>query len=101
MKVRSFDAHLKKRLDRKEIAEIEAAAELELESLRSLQQDISKDLIHYMSKKDLGFNDIVRQLGKSPSQVSKIIKGEANLTLASIAQLYALMKRKPHISGKS
>ena len=100
MKVRSFEEHLKKRLDRKEIAEVEAAAKLELESLRSLQQDISSDLIHYMSKKELGFNDIVRQLGKSPSQVSKIIKGEANLTLASIAQLYALMNRKPHISGE-
>jgi len=97
MKVKSFKAHLEKRLDKKEIAEIEKAAEIESDTLRILQHDVSKAVIKYMSSKDVGFNELVRKLGKSPSQVSKIIKGEANLTLASIAQLYALMGRKAHI----
>ena len=62
-----------------------------------LQHDISKAVIDYMAKNNVGFNDLVRKLGKSPTQVSKIIKGEANLTLATIAQLYAFMGRRAHI----
>ena len=29
--------------------------------------------------------------------ISRIIKGEANLTLATVAQLYAIMGRRAHI----
>jgi len=54
-------------------------------------------IIKYMSEKNIGFNEMVRKLGKSPTQVSKIIKGEANLTLATIAQLFAIMGYKAHI----
>ena len=97
MKTKNFEALLSKRLDKKEIAEIEAAAQIEYEALKALQEDVSNALIHYMSTHNIGFNELVRKLGKSPSQVSKIIKGEANLTLATIAQLYALMGVRPHI----
>ena len=97
MKSKSFKAHLANRLSKKEIAEIEKAAKMEHESLQMLQQDVSKAVIEYMAKHNVGFNDLVRKLGKSPTQVSKIIKGEANLTLATIAQLYAFMGRRAHI----
>jgi antitoxin component HigA of HigAB toxin-antitoxin module len=97
MKTKSFEAHLAKRLSKEEIKEIEHAARMEYETLLMLQHDISKAIIEYMVKNNVGFNDLVRKLGKSPTQVSKIIKGEANLTLATIAQLYALMGRRAHI----
>jgi antitoxin component HigA of HigAB toxin-antitoxin module len=97
MKTKSFEAHLANRLSKKEITEIEKAAKIEHESLQMLQHDVSKAVIDYMAKHDVGFNDLVRKLGKSPTQVSKIIKGEANLTLATIAQLYAFMGRRAHI----
>lgn len=97
MKTKSLNAYLAKRLSKEEIAEIEKAAEIEHESLKMLQQDISKAVIDYMAKNNIGFNDFVRKLGKSPTQVSKIIKGEANLTLATIAQLYAIMGCRAHI----
>ncbi|OHE77883.1 MAG: hypothetical protein A3F67_08170 [Verrucomicrobia bacterium RIFCSPHIGHO2_12_FULL_41_10] len=89
--------HLANRLSKQEIAEIDNAAKIEHESLQMLQHDISKAVIDYMAKNNVGFNDLVRKLGKSPTQVSKIIKGEANLTLATIAQLYAFMGRRAHI----
>lgn len=100
MKVKSFKKYLDERLDPEEIDEIEAAAKLEAESLKVLQQDISMAVINYMSNNGIGFNEFVRRLGKSPTQVSKIIKGEANLTLATIAQIYALMNCKPHLIAK-
>ena len=97
MKAKNFETLLSQRLDKKEIAEIEAAAQIEYEALKTLQEDVSKALIQYMAAQNIGFNELVRKLGKSPTQVSKIIKGQANLTLATVAQIYALMGVRPHI----
>src|SRR3990167_11555348 len=97
MKVKSFKQYLEKRLDQAEIREIEKAASVEFEILSTLQKEVANDVISYMDRKKMGFNDLVRQLGKSPTQVSNIIKGEANLTMATIAQLYAFMGKKVHI----
>lgn len=91
MKKKSFERYLEKRLDKKEIAAIEEAAKIEYDSIIMLQQDVAKAVKDYMDREKIGFNDFVRRLGKSPAQVSKIIKGEANLTLASVAQIYAIM----------
>jgi antitoxin component HigA of HigAB toxin-antitoxin module len=97
MKIKSFKSHLADRLSKDDIADIERAAKIEHDSLRTLQQDISKALTDYMSKNDIGFNDLVRKIGKSPTQVSNIIKGKANLTLSTVAQLYSFMGRTAHI----
>ena len=50
-----------------------------------------------MAKEKIGFNELVKRLGVSPSKVSKIQKGEANLTIASIAHISALLKRKARL----
>ena len=97
MKVKKISDYLATRLTQREIKEIEKNARLEAKGLQTLQHDISLALTAYMSQHELGFNEIVRQLGKSPSQVSKILKGEANITLATVAQLSALMQSTPHI----
>lgn len=100
MKAKSFSTYLEKRLNREEIAEIERAAQLEHKVFKSLQKDIVEALSEYMAREQLGFNELVRRLGKSPTQVSKILQGKSNLTLASIAQIYALMNKVPHLSMK-
>lgn len=103
MKTKSFQTYLEKRLDESEIKEIEKIAKLEKEFLQSLQKDISKAVAGYMIKEEIGFNELVRRLDLSPSQLSKIQNGKANLTLATIAHLFALLKMRPHLvinSGK-
>ena len=100
MKLKKFDDYLKKRLDKAEISSIEQQASLEAESLLSLQEDVSKAVANYMAEKDIGFNELVCRLDTSSSQVLKIQKGEANLTLASIAHLAALLNKEPHIVFK-
>lgn len=100
MKVKSFKAYLEKRLDKKEIKEIKDAAKIEFEIFTALQSEVAEALLNFMAENDLGFNELVGKLGKSPSQVSKIMKGQANLTMATIAQLYAFMGRRPHIVVK-
>ncbi|MGQ4002588.1 hypothetical protein QIW49_07705 [Francisellaceae bacterium CB300] len=97
MKIKSFKEHLDARLNKEDIAEIEQAAEMEYKASQALKEDISKALINYMSQNNVGFNDLVRKLGKSPSQLSKIIKGEANLTITSIAQIFSIIGKMPHI----
>lgn len=97
MKTKSFDKYLKKRLDKKEIREIEQQAKLEFEALQNLQNELSEAFLEYMSEHDIGFNEAARRLQMSPSQVSKIKKGEANLTLATIAHIGALLNKHPHI----
>src|SRR3989344_8116394 len=97
MKVKSFKEHLKKRLNKSDIAEIEVAAKLEKEALKTLQAEVSKAVLIYMDEKNIGFNELVSKVGKSPAQVSKIIKGEAHITLATVAHLFAMMKRKQHL----
>jgi transcriptional regulator with XRE-family HTH domain len=97
MKLKNFDDYLKKRLDPQEIAEIESQAEMELESLKSLQNAVSQVVSEYMVERDVGFNELVRRLDVSPTQVAKIQKGEANLTLSSLAHLAALINKKPYI----
>jgi antitoxin component HigA of HigAB toxin-antitoxin module len=97
MKTKNFKHYLEKRLDKTEIEAIEKAAAIEYEIYHDLQKDIAQAMQQYMTQHTVGFNDLVRQLGKSPTQLSKIIKGEANLTLLTVAQLYAFMGNKAHI----
>jgi len=97
MKTKNFDVYLKKRLDKKEIADIKSIARSEFEALKRLQSDIAKWISKYMAQEDIGFNELVRRLGVSASQAVKIRDGQANLTLASIAHIAALIKKRPHL----
>lgn len=101
MKTKSFQSYLEKRLDQAEIAEIEEQARLEVAILRSIQDAVSNALTEYMKVNDVGFNELVKRLDSSPSHVSKIQRGEANLTLSSLAHLFALLGKEPHDIFKS
>lgn len=95
MKTKSFQELLEKRLTRDEIAEIEKQASLEAKILRYIQQSISDAMTDYMQKNDVGFNELVRRLNSSPAHVAKIQKGQANLTVASMAHILALLEKEP------
>lgn len=98
MKSKSFQGYLEKRLDKAEIAEIEKSAKLEAKIIKSLQEDISGAVTQYMKKEKIGFNELVRRLDISPTQASRIKSGEANLTLATIAHIFALFRLHPHFT---
>ena len=95
MKTKNFQNYLEKRLDKKEIKEIEAQARLEIKILKAIQESISAAMAEYMDKNNIGFNELVKRLDSSPSHVAKIQKGEANLTLSSMAHLFALLGKEP------
>ncbi len=97
MKAKSFQKYLEKRLDKNELAEIEKLAKLEIQIMHSLQEDISVAVNNYMKEENIGFNELARRLNVSPTQASRIKSGAANLTLATIAHVFALLKKLPHI----
>ena len=78
-----------------------AQAELEFRILNSLQNIIKDAVADYIEKSDIGFNDFARKLDWSPTKVAKVQRGEANLTLASLAHLFALLGKEPQEIFKS
>lgn len=98
MKTKSFQEYLNKRLDKAEIAEIEKLAQLEFEIMKSFQDDIAKAVENYMTKEKIGFNELTRRLNISPTQASRIRSGGANLTLSTVAHLFALFKLPAHFA---
>jgi len=71
MKTKNFREYLLERFDEKTIQEIEAQADVEAENLKSLQEEVSKAVVAYMSEQKIGFNELVKRLGTSPSQIAK------------------------------
>ena len=95
MKTKNFQEYLEGRLSKDELAEIEEQARREIRILKSIQKTISLAMANYMERKKIGFNELVKRLNSSPFQMAKVQKGEANLTLASLAHLLALLEQDP------
>ena len=62
---------MKERFDEKIIQEIEAQADVEAENLKILQEEVSKAFAANMSEQKIGFNELVKRLGTSPSKIAK------------------------------
>ena len=96
--LKNFDDLTKELLTKEEIKVIKEQAALEFKALKALQDDIANKLATLMEQKGIGFNDLVERLDVSPAHIAKIQKGKANLTLASIARLFAALGEEPHLT---
>jgi len=101
MKTKNFKEYLENRLDQKAIFDLEQQARREVILLQALRNDIARLVANYMSREKIGFNELVRRLNTTPAQLAKIQRGEANLTLASIAHIFSLLNLKPHFFDDS
>jgi len=68
-----------------EITEIENAATLRAQIRRNLSDQVSKAIAKYMAQEEIGFNEFQRRLGVSTATASKLLKGDCNITLETIA----------------
>ena len=84
-------------LSKEEISMADQEAEKELMALKILQEDISKFVMQAMASKKLGFRSFAKANNLSLSMASKIIKGDGNLTLETIAQIATHNGKKAHI----
>jgi hypothetical protein len=80
-----------------EIKALNAATRIEIEAIKSLQDSITAAVAAYMEKEKIGFNELTRRLGVSSRITSKLVKGNANLSMGTIAHLSALLGKKPRI----
>ena len=51
----------------------------------------------FMAREKIGINELTRRLHTSSRQTNRIMAGEANITLATLAELAALMGKRPKI----
>lgn len=73
----------------------EAAAELD--ALKVMQESFTKEIAHFMAKEDIGIVELTKRLKTSTRQTSRIMKGEANVTLATLAEIAAYMGKVSRI----
>lgn len=94
-KLKSFEEYVATRLTKEERDEVRKQAELEIKILKSMQSFISSSLDEYMEENKVGFNELVDKLKSSPSHLSKMRKGQANLTIGSFARVMATLGKDP------
>lgn len=100
MVLKNFDDLIKKRLTKKELADIEKQARRETKLFKAWQKSIKDTISDYMKKNNAGFNDLVKILNISPTQVAKLQKGEANLTLATMVHIFSTLNQEPQLIFK-
>ncbi|BBH54689.1 MULTISPECIES: hypothetical protein [Fluviispira] len=81
----------------KELHEIDHEVAKEAAILKKLQDSISKEVAAFMAKKNIGFNEFMLLMHSNPRQMSKIVKGDCNLTMLSIAELATVMGKNVKI----
>ncbi len=87
----------KEMFSKNEIDQLDAAAEAEIQATKSLQESVSAAVAEYMAREKIGFNELTRRLEVSTRITSKLVKGNSNLSMGTIAHLSALIGKKPRI----
>ena len=88
---KNFEEYAEKRLGKEKFEALSQQADQEVKILLAIQKFISSSVEEYMVENNVGFNELVRKLHVSPTYVSKMRKGQANLTLSSFARLMATL----------
>jgi hypothetical protein len=81
-----------------QIKDIHQRAEQRSSRRRKMSETISLAVVEYMAKEHIGFNELTRRLQMSPSTCSKILRGDSNLTLDTLASVSEVMGKNPVIS---
>ena len=81
-----------------QIKRIHKGAEERSARRKNMSEAISIAITEYMAHEHIGFNELTRRLQMSPSTCSKIIRGDANLTLDTIATVSEVIGKYPFIS---
>lgn len=84
----------KKHFSNAELKRLDSEVLAEVSQIKNLQECVSHEAALYMAQEGIGFNEFMRRLAASPRKVSKILKGDCNLTMLSIAQLAALLGKR-------
>lgn len=90
--------HLESLLTESEIIEAKKDAKQIQKSMDSLRLSISKEVKEIL--KTVSFNELKKQLGISSRTLSKLSKGEGNVTIETISLLSQISHKTPMIKWK-
>ncbi len=90
----SFQKHAEELLGKEGAAQLKKEALREATILRAMHKLITTSVDQYMKKEDVGFNELARRLKLSPTYVSKMRKGKANLTFGTFAQVMGILGKE-------
>ncbi len=93
----NYDDIRKSRLSSDEMKKIDYEAANEIDALKSMQESLSREIVIYMAEESIGIVELTNRLETSTRQTSRILKGEANVTLATLAEVAALLGKVPRI----
>lgn len=92
-----YDDIRKSRLSADDIKKIDREAMDELEALKAMQESLTREIAAYMAKEAIGIVELTKRLETSTRQTSRIMKGEANVTLATLAEVAVHIGKVPRI----
>jgi len=78
-----------------EIEDIHKKAELRSKARQKMSETLSAAVVQYMSQQGIGFNELTRRLEMSSATTSKILRGDANLTIETIASVAQVIGKTP------
>ena len=81
-----------------ECDDIHRRATRRAEIRRALSETISKSVAEYMAREHIGFNELTRRLHMSSATTAKILRGDANLTLDTLAAVAVVLGLTPSLS---
>ncbi len=89
--------NLENSIEKQYITPENAQADFELEALKMLQRDISIEIVSFMSENSINLEQLASKLNEDQITVYKMIKGDANINLKTIAKLYTLLGKEARI----
>jgi len=92
-----YDDIRKSRLTTEQIKKIDREAADELAALKAMQESLTREIAAYMARESIGIVELTKRLETSTRQTSRIMKGEANVTLATVAEVAIQMGKVPKL----
>ena len=92
-----FRELIEKRLSKKDLAEIERKVEIEVQAIKTMRENVWNCIVGYMNEEGINLSEVGRRLNTSSSQMNRIKKGEANLTISKMAEIFSLIKVEPKL----
>lgn len=70
---------------------------LEAENIRNMQESLSVAVTQFMASEGIGVSELAERLEIESELAARILEGEANTTLATLANIAALMDKEAKI----
>jgi len=91
---KDFDTLVEKLVGKEEQARIKKEAYREADILMAMHKLVTTSVDEYMQDQQVGFNELARRLQLSPTYVSKMRKGQANLTFGTFAHVMRILGKE-------